>query len=432
MGTPVWDPVETISRDAMAALQTARLRNCVARVAANVPLYREKLAAASIVPEDMRSPEDLARLPFTVKQDLRDNYPYGLFAVPMDEVVRLHASSGTTGKMTVVGYTASDIAMWADLAARALSIAGVGRSDVIHVAYGYGLFTGGLGLHYGGERLGATVVPVSAGNTRRQVELAQDFGATVLCCTPSYSLLIAEQAAEAGGDLSRVRMGVFGAEPWSEEMRAEIEARLGITALDIYGLSEVMGPAVSMECPYKRGLHLAEDHFIPEVVDPDSGSPLPDGEIGELTLTCVTKEALPLLRYRTGDLTRLERGRCECGRTTARMSKPTGRTDDMLIIRGVNVFPSQIEAELLRIEGLEPYYELQLERSETRMDELTVRVEASEDLIEDADVYAIVGRILSATLQSALGLGCLVEVVAPRQLPRSEGKAVRVIDNRRI
>ena len=432
MGTPVWDPVETISRDAMAALQTARLRNCVARVAASVPLYREKLAAASIVPEDMRSPEDLARLPFTVKQDLRDNYPYGLFAVPMDEVVRLHASSGTTGKMTVVGYTASDIAMWADLAARALSIAGVGRSDVIHVAYGYGLFTGGLGLHYGGERLGATVVPVSAGNTRRQVELAQDFGATVLCCTPSYSLLIAERAAEAGGDLSRVRMGVFGAEPWSEEMRAEIEARLGITALDIYGLSEVMGPAVSMECPYKRGLHLAEDHFIPEVVDPDSGSPLPDGEIGELTLTCVTKEALPLLRYRTGDLTRLERGRCECGRTTARMSKPTGRTDDMLIIRGVNVFPSQIEAELLRIEGLEPHYELQLERSETRMDDLTVRVEASEDLIEDADVYAIVGRTLSATLQSALGLGCLVEVVAPRQLPRSEGKAVRVIDNRRI
>ena len=432
MGTPVWDPVETISRDAMAALQTARLRNCVARVAANVPLYREKLAAASIVPEDMRSPEDLARLPFTVKQDLRDNYPYGLFAVPMDEVVRLHASSGTTGKMTVVGYTASDIAMWADLAARALSIAGVGRSDVIHVAYGYGLFTGGLGLHYGGERLGATVVPVSAGNTRRQVELAQDFGATVLCCTPSYSLLIAEQAAEAEVDLGKLRVGVLGAEPWSEEMRAEIETRLGIAALDIYGLSEVIGPAVSMECPYKRGLHLAEDHFIPEVVDPDSGSPLPDGEIGELTLTCVTKEALPLLRYRTGDLTRLERGRCECGRTTARMSKPTGRTDDMLIIRGVNVFPSQIEAELLRIEGLEPHYELQLERSETRMDDLTVRVEASEDLIEDADVYAIVGRTLSATLQSALGLGCLVEVVAPRQLPRSEGKAVRVIDNRRI
>jgi len=416
----------------MAALQAERLRDCVARVAANVPMYQGRLGAAGITAEDVRSLDDLARLPFTVKQDLRDNYPYGLFAVPMDEVVRLHASSGTTGKMTVVGYTANDISMWADLAARALSIAGVDRRDVIHVAYGYGLFTGGLGLHYGGERLGATVVPVSAGNTRRQVELAQDFGATVLCCTPSYSLLIAEQATEAGVDLSRLRVGVFGAEPWSEEMRSEIETRLGILALDIYGLSEVMGPAVSMECPYKRGLHLAEDHFIPEVVDPTTGEPLTDGDIGELTLTCVTKEALPLLRYRTGDLTRLERGQCECGRTTARMSKPLGRTDDMLIIRGVNVFPSQIEAELLRIEGLEPHYELHLTRGESQMDELAVRVEASEELIEDEDVYAIVGRTLSATLQSALGLGCRVDVVAPRELPRSEGKAVRIVDNRRI
>ena len=428
----MWDSVETLSRDEMAALQAERLRHCVARVAAGVPLYRERFEDAGVAAEDVRSVEDVARLPFTVKQDLRDNYPYGLFAVPMEEVVRLHASSGTTGKMTVVGYTANDIAMWADLAARALSIAGVGRTDIIHVAYGYGLFTGGLGLHYGGERLGATVVPVSAGNTRRQVELAQDFGATVLCCTPSYSLLIVEQAAEAGVDLSKLRVGVFGAEPWSEEMRAEIEARLGITALDIYGLSEVMGPAVAMECPYKQGLHLAEDHFLPEVVDPDSGEQLRDGEIGELVLTCMTKEALPLLRYRTGDLTRLERGQCKCGRTTARMSKPLGRTDDMLIIRGVNVFPSQIEAALLRIEGLEPHYELHLNRGESRMDELTVKVEATEELIEDADVYAIVGRTLAATLQSALGLGCRVEVVAPRQLPRSEGKAVRVVDNRQI
>ena len=287
----MWDSVETLSRDEMATLQAERLRGCVARVAANVPLYRERLGDVGVAAEDVRSVEDVARLPFTVKQDLRDNYPYGLFAVPMEEVVRLHASSGTTGKMTVVGYTANDIAMWADLAARALSIAGVGRSDIIHVAYGYGLFTGGLGLHYGGERLGATVVPVSAGNTRRQVELAQDFGATVLCCTPSYSLLIAEQAAESSVDLSKLRVGVFGAEPWSEEMRTEIEARLGITALDIYGLSEVMGPAVAMECPYKQGLHLAEDHFLPEVVDPDSGEPLGDGEIGELVLTCMTKES---------------------------------------------------------------------------------------------------------------------------------------------
>ncbi len=428
----VRDPVECVSRDEMAALQLERLRGCVAHVAANVPLYRERLSADGVSPEDMRSLDDLARLPFTVKQDLRDSYPYGLFAVPMEEVVRLHASSGTTGKMTVVGYTANDVSTWADLAARALSIAGVGRSDLIHVAYGYGLFTGGLGLHYGGERLGATVVPVSAGNTRRQVELAQDFGATVLCCTPSYSLLIAEQAAEAGVDLSRLRVGVFGAEPWSEEMRGEIEARLGITALDIYGLSEVMGPAVSMECPYKQGLHLAEDHFIPEVVKPDTGEPLSEGETGELVLTCATKEALPLLRYRTGDLTRLWREPCGCGRTTTRMSKPLGRTDDMLIIRGVNVFPSQIEAMLLRTEGLEPHYELHLDRNESRMDELTVLVEASEELHLAGDSAVSAGQRLASSLESALGLGCRVEVVAPRQLPRSEGKAARIVDNRRI
>ena len=432
LNSPFWHPVETVSQDEMAALQTERLRSCVAHVAVNVPMYRERLGAAGVGPADIRTLDDLGRLPFTVKQDLRDNYPYGLFAVPMSEVVRLHASSGTTGKMTVVGYTANDIAVWADLAARSLSIAGADRNDIVHIAYGYGLFTGGLGLHYGAERLGATAVPVSAGNTRRQVELAQDFGATVLCCTPSYSLLIAEMSQETGADLGRIRLGVLGAEPWSEEMRTEIEARLQITALDIYGLSEVMGPAVSMECPAKQGLHLAEDHFIPEVIDPETGTALPDGETGELVLSCVTKEALPLLRYRTGDLTRLTRGRCDCGRSTTRMSKPVGRTDDMLIIRGVNVFPSQIESALLQIEGLEPQYELHLDRGESRMDELTVRVEASDGLLGDTDVYAIVGRTLAATLQSALGLGCRVEVVAPRELPRSEGKAVRIVDNRRI
>ena len=428
----MWDRVETFSRDEMASLQLERLRACVGHAGLNVPLYRERVAAAGTGPGEIRSTDDLKKLPFTVKQDLRDHYPYGLFAVPMSEVVRLHASSGTTGKMTVVGYTANDIAMWADLAARALSIAGADRNDVIHVAYGYGLFTGGLGLHNGGERLGATVVPVSAGNTRRQVELAQDFGATVLCCTPSYSLLIAEQAAAAGANLRHLRLGVFGAEPWSEEMRAAIESRLDITALDIYGLSEVMGPAVAMECPYKQGLHLAEDHFIPEVVDPGSGVPLPDGETGELVLTCATKEALPLLRYRTGDLTHLNHGQCACGRTTARMSKPLGRTDDMLIIRGVNVFPSQIESELLRTWGLEPHYELHLERGESRMDELTVRVEASEALQLEVNGAVMAGQRLTAALQNALGLGCRVEVVAPRGLPRSEGKAVRVVDNRRI
>ena len=426
----VWDAVETVSREAMAALQAARLRGCLARAAGGVPFYRERLAAAGVAPGDAVSPETLARLPFTVKHDLRDHYPLGLLAVPPDDVVRLHASSGTTGKMTVVGYTANDLAAWADLVARALCMAGVNRRDVIHNAYGYGLFTGGLGLHYGAERLGAAVVPVSAGNTRRQVELAQDLGATVLCCTPSYALLIAEQAAQSGADLSRLRLGLFGAEPWSEEMRAEIETRLGITALDIYGLSEVMGPAVAMECPAKQGLHLAEDHFIPEIVDPDSGEVLPDGRVGELVLTCATKEALPLLRYRTGDLTYLRREPCDCGRTTARMGKPVGRTDDMLIIRGVNVFPSQIEAALLRTPGLAPHYELRLERGASRLDGLTVRVEAADGLYGDRAAADAAMQGLAASLRDGLGLGCRVEIVAPGQLPRSEGKAARVIDNR--
>ena len=432
MQSSFWDPVETVSQDEMAALQAERLRDCLARMVVSVPFYREKLGAMGVEPEDITSLDDLARLPFTVKQDLRDSYPYELFAVPMDDVVRIHASSGTTGKMTVVGYTANDIALWADLAARSLSIAGVDQSDIIHVAYGYGLFTGGLGLHYGGERLGATVVPASTANMRRQIELAQDFGATVLCCTPSYSLFLGEQAAELDADLSKLRLGVFGAEPWSEEMRSEIEARFGITALDIYGLSEVIGPAVAMECQYKRGMHLAEDHFIPEVVDPATGESLPNGEIGELVFTCTTKEALPLLRYRTGDLTRLERGRCLCGRTTIRMEKTLGRTDDMLIIRGINVFPSQIETELLRTDGLEPHYELLLERDESHMDNLTVRVEASEKLYRDSEDVGAIGRKLAVTLQSRLGVGCRVEVVAPKQMPRSEGKAVRIVDNRRI
>ena len=433
MESPIWDPVETVSQDEMAVLQAERLRDCLARMVVSVPFYREKLGAMGVEPEDVRSLDDLARLPFTVKQDLRDSYPYELFAVPMDDVVRIHASSGTTGKMTVVGYTASDIALWADLAARALSIAGVDRRDIIHVAYGYGLFTGGLGLHYGGERLGATVVPASTA----QHAQADRVGAglrrkTVLCCTPSYSLFLGEQAVAVEADLSRLRLGVFGAEPWSEEMRSEIEARFGITALDIYGLSEVIGPAVAMECQYKRGMHLAEDHFITEVVDPATGESLPDGEIGELVFTCTTKEALPLLRYRTGDLTRLEHGRCLCGRTTTRMEKTLGRTDDMLIIRGINVFPSQIEAELLRTDGLEPHYELLLERDELHMDNLTVRVEASEKLYRDSEDAGAVGRKLAVTLQSRLGVGCRVEVVAPKQMPRSEGKAVRIVDNRRI
>lgn len=443
MDSAVWDAVETISREELAALQSARLRDGLARMR-RVPFYQARLADAGVAPgefdsPDALSPDALAGLPFTRKQDLRDHYPYGLFAVPMDEVVRLHASSGTTGQLTVVGYTAADIALWADLAARALTMAGVGRGDIVHNAYGYGLFTGGLGLHYGIERVGAVAVPVSAGNTRRQCALLRDFGATALCCTPSYALLLAEQlAADGGMDGMPLRVGLFGAEPWSERLRAEIESRLHLTALDIYGLSEVLGPAVAMECGAQAGLHLAEDHLLPEIIDPATGRPLPDGETGELTLTCMTKEALPLLRYRTGDLTSLRRDRCGCGRTTARMAKPLGRTDDMLIIRGVNVFPSQIEAALLGVPGLEPQYELLLERRGP-LDELTVRVEAAatppESPTDAAGDDAIpapsdLERRAAAELQSVLGLSCRVSALPRGSIARSEGKAVRIVDRR--
>ena len=430
----VWDPVETLSRDEMTSLQVRRFRSCLERLSARVPLYRDRLAALGAAAKDVRSLDDLPALPFTVKQDLRDAYPFGMFATPMDEVVRIHASSGTTGQMTVVGYTANDVATWAGLAARSLHMATVTPGDIIHNSYGYGLFTGGLGLHYGAELIGATVVPVSAGATRRQISLLQDFGATVLCCTPSYSLLIAEEASAQGIDLSGgpLRVGIFGAEPWSEQMRGEIESRLGLTALDIYGLSEVMGPAVAMECPFKQGMHIAEDHFIPEVIDPETGAPVPFGEAGELVFTCVTKEALPLLRYRTRDLTRLFYGPCPCGRTTVRMEKVLGRSDDMLIVRGVNVFPSQIEAVLLGIRGLEPHYELVLERGVRQLDELTVRVEAGAGLSGDAAALGEIERRLAGELQTALGIGCRVSVVGVREISRSEGKAVRVVDNRRI
>ena len=452
MDSAIWDAVETMSREELAALQAGRLRDGVTRMQRRVPFYQTRLAEAGIAPGEFDSPDgqssrglspdDLAGLPFTRKQDLRDHYPYGLFAVPLDEVVRLHASSGTTGQLTVVGYTAADIALWADLAARALTMAGVGRGDIVHNAYGYGLFTGGLGLHYGIERVGAVAVPVSAGNTRRQVALLRDFGATALCCTPSYALLLAEQlAADGAADGMPLRVGLFGAEPWSERLRAEIESRLQLIALDIYGLSEVLGPAVAMECGAKAGLHLAEDHFLPEIIDPATNRPLPDGEIGELTLTCMTKEALPLLRYRTGDLTSLRRDRCACGRTTARMAKPLGRTDDMLIVRGVNVFPSQIEAALLGVPGLEPQYELILERRGA-LDELTVRVEAAETPPEtptDADAAdsaipapSELERRAAAELQSVLGLSCRVAALPRGSITRSEGKAVRVIDRRPV
>ncbi len=428
MQSAVWDPVETFSREEMERLQVERLRERLGLVKARVPFYRERLAGFD--PSSIQSLDDLSGLPLTSKQDLRDNYPFGLFAVAMADVVRIHASSGTTGKPTVVGYTANDIEMWAGLAARALTMAGVTKDDIVQNAYGYGLFTGGLGLHYGAEKLGAAVVPTSSGNTARQVMLLQDFGTTVLCATPSYALVLAEGAAEAKFDLHSgpLRVGIFGAEPWSEQMRAEIESRLGITALDIYGLSEVIGPAVAMECVHKTGMHIAEDHFIPEIIDPDTSEPLPLGESGELVFTCVTKEALPLIRYRTHDLARLLPGVCSCGRTTVRMEKVLGRNDDMLIIRGVNVFPSQIEAVLLCLGQVEPHYQLVVERGANHTDDLEVRVESAGDPSQHGELE----RSLKSNLQNALGIGCTVRILGPGGIARSEGKAVRVIDNRRI
>ena len=428
MHSPPWEAVETISREGMEQLQVERLQSCLANVKEQVAFYSDQLAGTA--PESVQSLGDLSRLPFTNKQDLRDNYPFDLFAKPMSEVVRIHASSGTTGKPTVVGYTANDIEMWAGLAARALSLAGVTEEDIVQNSYGYGLFTGGLGLHYGVEKLGAAVVPTSSGNTARQVMLLQDFGSTVLCATPSYALVLAERAAEAGYDVQSgpLRIGIFGAEPWSEHMRTEIEARLGITALDIYGLSEIIGPAVAMECAHKTGMHIAEDHFIPEIIDSDTLEPLPLGQQGELVFTCITKEALPLIRYRTHDLARLIPGECPCGRTTVRMEKVLGRNDDMLIIRGVNVFPSQVETVLLGMNQVEPHYQLVVGRGADLMDNLEIRVESTE---EPSQQVAITG-ILETRLRSALGIGCNVTILGRGEIARSEGKAVRVIDNRRI
>ena len=428
MAPAIWDLVEIISRDELERLQVERLKYQLARVKSLVPFYTNLFKG--IDPDTIQSISDLASLPFTNKQDLRDNYPFGLFATPMDEVVRIHASSGTTGKPTVVGYTAKDIQMWAGLVARALMLAGVTKNDIVQNAYGYGLFTGGLGLHYGVEKLGAAVVPTSSGNTARQVMLMQDFGTTVLCATPSYALVLAENAAKSGVNLpsSPLRVGIFGAEPWSEQMRMEIESRLGITALDIYGLSEIIGPAVAMECVHKTGMHIAEDHFIPEIIDSDTLKPLPLGQSGELVFTCITKEALPLIRYRTHDLARLLADKCLCGRTTVRMEKVLGRNDDMLIIRGVNVFPSQIESILLAMGQIEPHYQLIVDRGDDHMDNLEVRIESSSAINQHQELE---GGI-KANLQNALGIGCSVTVLPPEEIARSEGKAVRVIDNRHI
>ena len=425
---------ETLPADLMRDLQSKRLVDMVRRIYENVPLYRQKMHEAGIAPGDVKGIEDLSRLPFTTKQDLRDNYPLGLLAVPLDDVVRLHASSGTTGKRTVVAYTQNDLDIWSKVMARTLAGAGGTARDIVQVAYGYGLFTGGLGAHYGAECLGAVTVPASVGNTKLQLQLMKDLGSTLICCTPSYALYLAEMMAEEGispEELS-LQKGCFGAEPWTEEMRKQIESRLCIKAYDIYGLSEIIGPGVAYECREQNGLHVNEDHFFPEIIDPDTGEVLPDGTYGELVFTCITKEAMPLLRYRTRDIAMLMREPCPCGRTTVRMSKPSGRTDDMLIIRGINVFPSQVESVLMEIAGTAPHYQLVVDR-QGALDTLEVLVETTPEIFRDTvrQMEALTQKIQNA-LQSTLSIGAKVTLVAPKSIVRSEGKAVRVIDKRKI
>lgn len=429
----IWNPTrECMPRDDLRALQLERLRATLERVYQRVPLYRRRFQEAGVPPSSIGSLEDVRRLPFLTKQDMRDHFPYGLFAVPMRDVVRVHASSGTTGRPTAVGYTRNDLELWAEAMARLVVAAGVTAEDVAHVAFGYGLFTGAFGLHYALERVGATVLPVSGGNTRRQVEIMQYFGSTALVCTPSYALHIAEVMEEMGvpRESLRLRLGLFGAEPWSEGMRREIEARLGIFATDNYGLSELIGPGISGECRERCGLHINEDLFLPEIVDPETLEPLPEGCLGELVLTSLGKEAFPVVRYRTRDITRLTYEPCACGRTTARMERVTGRTDDMLIVRGVNVFPSQIESVLLEIEGTEPHYQIVLTRDGS-LDDMEVQVEVSERVFADEarKLYALREHI-AHRLSTVLGISVRVKLVEPRAIQRSEGKAKRVIDNR--
>jgi phenylacetate-CoA ligase len=426
---------ETLPREALDALQLKRLVATAKRVYARVPFYKKTFDEAGIKPSDIKSLRDLRRLPFTNKIDLRDNYPFGLFAVPMEQVVRIHASSGTTGKPTVVGYTRRDINTWAELMARSLAAAGAHKNDIIHNAYGYGLFTGGLGVHYGAEKLGASVIPISGGNSKRQIVIMQDFGSTVLTCTPSYALSLAETAEEMGVDFKKLKLkvGIFGAEPWSEKMRDDIERKLNIQAIDIYGLSEVMGPGVSIEClEAKRGLHVFEDHFIPEIIDPKNGEVLPYGQKGELVFTTITKEAFPLIRYRTRDISVLYAEPCKCGRTHVRMERVSGRSDDMLIIRGVNVFPSQIESVLMNIEGVEPHYLLIVDR-QGALDTLEVHVEVNEKVFSDeVKNLQSLGRRIEKDIKDLLGVNAGVKLVEPKTIQRSEGKAQRVIDKRKI
>ena len=422
-----------MEREELLKLQGERVAAMVRRVYDSVPFYRKKLQEKGIEPGDITTIDDLKKLPFTTKQDLRDNYPFGLFTVPQTDIVRIHASSGTTGKSTVVGYTHNDIQMWSEVVARSLTMAGIGKSDLIQVAYGYGLFTGGLGLHYGAEKVGATVIPISGGNTKKQLQLMEDFGSTVLACTPSYAAYLGEALVEEKIDPKNIKLkaGVFGAEPWTEEMRSQIERLLGIKAYDIYGLSEIIGPGVSMECHCQKGMHIFEDHFIPEIINPESCEVLPYGELGELVFTPATKEAMPLIRYRTRDLTRLHAEPCECGRTLVRMEKCVGRSDDKLIIRGVNVFPSQVESVLLEMSETKPHYLLVVDR-ENNLDTLEIRVEIEEQFFSD-EVKELEGlrKRIKANISSILGISATIRLVEPGTIERSMGKAQRVIDNRK-
>jgi len=430
----IWnEPIECMDREKLHELQSSRLRSMIERIY-NVPFYRNKFQEKGIKPADITSIDQLKDLPFTTKQDLRDNYPFGLFAVENSEIVRVHASSGTTGRPTVVGYTKNDISLWAEVIARSLTSAGAGKHDVMQIAYGYGLFTGGLGIHYGAENIGATVIPISGGNTKRQLQLMKDFGSTFLARTPSYALFMAEAMAEEGisPDDLKLKAGVFGAEPWTEEMRKEIEKKLKIKAYDIYGLSEVIGPGVSMECEHQCGMHVYEDHFFPEIVDPITLQPLPYGQTGELVFTTITKEGLPLLRYRTRDLTVLNAEKCKCGRTLVRMKKCHGRSDDMLIIRGVNVFPSQIESVLLEMKETKPHYLLIVDRV-NNLDILEVLVEVDEQFFSDEikQLESLTAKI-QHNIESVLGVSAKVKLVEPKTIERSEGKAKRVIDKRNL
>jgi phenylacetate-CoA ligase len=417
-------------------LQLERLKWSVRHACENVAFYRKSFEKAGFRPEMIKSLDDLKNMPFLMKQDMRDSYPFGLFATPLDKVIRIHSSSGTTGNATVAGYTKNDIDVWAEVMARTIACAGGSEKDVIQIAYGYGLFTGGLGVHYGAEKIGATVVPISGGNTERQLMLIKDFGASMLACTPSYAINVADYVEKNRPDYdfraTKLRAGIFGAEPWTEGMRKEIEARMGIGAFDIYGLSEVIGPGVSCECSAKSGLHVFEDHFFVEIIDPDTGEVLPEGETGEIVYTSLTKEACPIIRYRSRDITRIYYDSCKCGRTLVKMDKVTGRSDDMLIIRGVNVFPTQIEAVLMEVEGTEPHYQIIVDRKGA-LDDVEVKVEVNEKIFSDeVKVLDQLSNRIRQRMQSVLGISAKISLVEPRSIARSEGKAVRVVDKRKM